>query len=140
MSAKPPFHVRREQWHLAWDSAVAPVLTAWPRRRRQVRRARRLQRPDDGRVDDGRTSPRSTSSTCDQVAGPIYVDGAEPGDTLQVELLSFEPGDWGWTANIPGFGLLADQFEDPYLRITRLDGRCRGVPARCARAAGAVLR
>ena len=24
---------------------------------------------------------------------------------------------WGWTANIPGFGLLADQFPDPKLNI-----------------------
>ena len=57
----------------------------------------------------------------DQVAGPIFVDGAEPGDTLEVELLSFEPGDWGWTANIPGFGLLADQFKDPALHLWKYD-------------------
>jgi acetamidase/formamidase len=56
----------------------------------------------------------------DQVNGPIAVEGAEPGDTLQVELLDFQPADWGWTASIPGFGLLADEFPDPALRITRL--------------------
>jgi acetamidase/formamidase len=58
----------------------------------------------------------------DQVNGPIAVDGAEPGDTLEIELLEFEPAGWGWTASIPGFGLLADDFPDPALRITRLDG------------------
>ena len=52
-------------------------------------------------------------SRVDQVAGPVCVDGAEPGDTLEVELLEFEPADWGWTASIPGFGLLADDFPDP---------------------------
>ena len=56
----------------------------------------------------------------DQVNGPIAVVGAEPGDTLQIDLLEFEPADWGWTASIPGFGLLADQFADPYLRITKV--------------------
>ena len=58
----------------------------------------------------------------DQVNGPIAVRGAAPGDTLQIDLLEFEPADWGWTASIPGFGLLADQFPDPYLRITAVPG------------------
>jgi Predicted acetamidase/formamidase len=39
------------------------------------------------------------------VSGPVYVKGAEPGDTLAVELLEFHPQGWGWTAIIPGFGL-----------------------------------
>src|SRR5262249_3007008 len=54
------------------------------------------------------------------VSGPIYVKGAEPGDTLAVELLEFEPPSWGWTAIIPGFGLLADEFTDPWLRIAQV--------------------
>jgi acetamidase/formamidase len=56
----------------------------------------------------------------DQVTGPVEVDGAEPGDTLQVDLLDFTPADWGWTASIPGFGLLAEDFPDGFLKITRL--------------------
>jgi acetamidase/formamidase len=60
----------------------------------------------------------------DQVAGPIAVEGARPGDTLEIELLEVTPADWGWTAAIPGFGLLTDEFPDAALRITRLgDGR-----------------
>ena len=58
----------------------------------------------------------------DQVNGPIAVEGAKAGDTLQVDLLDFEPADWGWTAAIPGFGLLADEFPDPALRVTRVPG------------------
>ena len=73
-------------------------------------------------------------------AGPIAVDGAEPGDTLEIELLEVVPADWGWTAAIPGFGLLTDEFPDPALRITHLAGGVRGVPAGCAHPAGAVLR
>jgi acetamidase/formamidase len=55
------------------------------------------------------------------VAGPVYIDGAEPGDAIKVTLLSFAPSGWGWTANIPGFGLLADQFKDPALHIWTYD-------------------
>jgi acetamidase/formamidase len=33
----------------------------------------------------------------------------------------FTPSGWGWTANIPGFGLLADQFTDPALHIWTYD-------------------
>jgi acetamidase/formamidase len=60
------------------------------------------------------------------VSGPVYVKGARPGDTLVVELLEFEPPSWGWTAIIPGFGLLADEFPDPWLRISEVEnGRVR---------------
>ena len=34
---------------------------------------------------------------------------------------AFEPSGWGWTANIPGFGLLADQFPEPALHIWKYD-------------------
>jgi len=49
------------------------------------------------------------------LAGPVYVQGAEPGDVLEVEFLAYEPADFGVTAVIPGFGFLADLFPDPYL-------------------------
>jgi acetamidase/formamidase len=57
------------------------------------------------------------------VAGPVHVEGAEPGDAIKVTLLHFAPSGWGWTANIPGFGLLADQFKDPALHIWKYDAR-----------------
>jgi acetamidase/formamidase len=55
------------------------------------------------------------------VTGPVYVDGAEPGDALKVTILSLKPSGWGWSAVIPGFGLLADQFEEPALHIWKYD-------------------
>jgi acetamidase/formamidase len=67
---------------------------------------------DLGRLDFNKVNP---------VAGPIYIDGAEPGDAIKVTLLEFGPSGWGWTANIPGFGLLADQFKDPALHIWKYD-------------------
>lgn len=46
------------------------------------------------------------------LTGPVFVEGAEPGDTLAVELLEIEPADWGWMAIIPHVGLLTDDFGD----------------------------
>jgi acetamidase/formamidase len=67
---------------------------------------------DLGKLDFAKVNP---------VTGPVYVDGAEPGDAIKVTLLEFGPSGWGWTANIPGFGLLADQFKDPALNIWKYD-------------------
>jgi acetamidase/formamidase len=67
---------------------------------------------DVPRLDFGKINP---------VTGPVFIDGAEPGDILKVTLLSFAPSGWGWTANIPGFGLLADEFKEPALNIWRYD-------------------
>ena len=119
MASRPSFHVRRDQWHLAWDKTVPPIATVAPG---DIVSFDALDASNGQITATSMTDSLATLAfdQVDQVAGPIYVDGAEPGDTLEVELLSFEPGDWGWTANIPGFGLLADEFPDPYLRITRL--------------------
>src|SRR5206468_13052197 len=60
------------------------------------------------------------------VAGPVYIEGAEQGDAIKVTLLSFAPSGWGWTANIPGFGLLADHCKEPALQIWKYDARTLG--------------
>jgi acetamidase/formamidase len=41
------------------------------------------------------------------LAGPIYVNGVEPGDTLVVGIEEIAVRDWGWTGTIPGFGPVA---------------------------------
>ena len=55
------------------------------------------------------------------VSGPVFIEGAEPGDVLKITLLSFTPSGWGWTANIPGFGLLAEDFKDAALHVWHYD-------------------
>lgn len=50
------------------------------------------------------------------LTGPVYVEGAQPGDTLEVEIVSLQTGDWGWTAVIPGLGLLPEDFPDSIVR------------------------
>jgi acetamidase/formamidase len=48
--------------------------------------------------------------------GPVAINGAEPGDTLSIEILDIHTQGWGWTAVLPGLGLLPDDFPDAYLR------------------------
>jgi acetamidase/formamidase len=59
------------------------------------------------------------------LTGPVYVEGAEPGDGLSVEITSLKHKGWGWNAVIPGFGLLGDDFPNAYLHHYKLTGgRC----------------
>lgn len=60
------------------------------------------------------------------LTGPVEVRGAEPGDVLEVETLELTVDPEGTTAVIPGFGLLGDRFDDPYLVRWRIaDGMAR---------------
>jgi len=112
-------HIRRDQFHLAWDRSIEPIVTV---------ASGSVVEIDALDASCGQITAASTVadiatldfSRVDQVNGPIAVEGAEPGDTLEIELLDFQPAEWGWTASIPGFGLLADDFPEPALRITRL--------------------
>src|SRR5262245_35616094 len=40
------------------------------------------------------------------LTGPIYVNGAEPGDILEVRILEIAPQPFGFTVQVPGFGFL----------------------------------
>ena len=50
-----------------------------------------------------------------------------------MSILSFTPSNWGWTAIIPGFGLLADQFPQPALHVWSLDASGPAAFGRAAR-------
>jgi acetamidase/formamidase len=54
------------------------------------------------------------------LTGPVYVEDAEPGDGLEVEIISIKHKGWGWNAVIPGFGLLGEDFPNPYLHHYKL--------------------
>ena len=57
------------------------------------------------------------------LTGPVYVEGAEPGDGLEVEIVSIKNKGWGWNAVLANFGLLADDFPTPYLHHYKLDSK-----------------
>ena len=79
-----------------------------------------VQDASGGQLGPGSTAAAIAALDFDRVnpvCGPVFVEGAQPGDTLQVEILEVAPPTSGWTALIPGFGLLADQFADPWLHV-----------------------
>ncbi|MBX9632244.1 MAG: acetamidase/formamidase family protein [Burkholderiales bacterium] len=112
--------IHSHQHHLGWNNAFAPVLRVAPGESVEFevfeasggQLSPKSTVEDVGRMDFGKVNP---------VTGPVFVDGAEPGDVLKVTLLSFKPSGWGWTANIPGFGLLADEFKAPALNLWSYD-------------------
>jgi acetamidase/formamidase len=56
---------------------------------------------------------------------PVYVEGAEPGDTLVVDVVSSSTAAGAGTGSFPDFGLLAGEFEKPYIHHYRLErGTC----------------
>jgi amidase len=54
--------------------------------------------------------------------GPVAVKGAEPGDSLVVELLEVRPSGQGFATLIPGFGQLIDQVHSPVTKVFRVEG------------------
>src|SRR5258706_13047430 len=63
-------------------------------------------------VSDKSVAPKLDLTKVNPQTGPFYVEGAEPGDTLEVHIDSIEPNrDWGWGASIPYFGLLAPEYK-----------------------------
>ncbi len=114
MSSKHTIHSKHH--HLGWDNAFASVMTVAPG-----------DSVEFGTIEASGGQLNLNSSVADvtaldfekvnPVTGPVLIDGAKPGDTLKVTIESFSPSGWGWTAIIPGFGLLADQFPDPAITI-----------------------
>jgi acetamidase/formamidase len=106
--------------HYGWDRSFSPVAQIAPGESLEFdvidasagQLCETSTVADVGRLDFAKVNP---------VTGPVFIDGAEPGDVLKVTLLSFVPSGWGWTANIPGFGLLADEFKQPALHLWRYE-------------------
>jgi acetamidase/formamidase len=112
--------LHRTLHHIGWNNANPPALRIAPGETvafETVDSSGAQLSPgstvaDLARLDFTRVNP---------VTGPVHVDGAEPGDALRIRILDMTPSGWGWTANIPGFGLLADQFPDPALHMWSYD-------------------
>jgi len=56
------------------------------------------------------------------LTGPIWIEEAEAGDVLQVDVLATRHSGWGWTSVVEGLGFLKDRFRDPYLFHWLLQG------------------
>src|SRR5579862_3106145 len=56
------------------------------------------------------------------LTGPIFVDGAEPGDVLQIDVLEVAHKGWGWSSVVAGLGFLKQRFDAPFLFHWQLEG------------------
>jgi acetamidase/formamidase len=103
-----------------WNNAIAPVLEI------DSGEGVELECADasNGQLSQASKAgdvPEMDMSIVNPVTGPVFVKGAHPGDTLQIEILELTPATWGWTAIIPNFGLLAPEFPEPWLNISQVD-------------------
>ena len=119
------------QIHHNWDNSREPVLVVEPGDVVHFE----LPMTGDGQVTESSTVDEVTWNfdTIYNLGGPVFVQGAQQGDTLEVEILELEPGPWGWTTVIPELGLLPDDFPDPYLKIFDLRNRATATVAPASR-------
>jgi acetamidase/formamidase len=110
-----------EPTHSVWDRGLEPRLRIEPGDEVQIEC-----------VDASGAQVRPGMSTADYLTidrtrihaltGPIWIDGAEPGDVLEVDVLATRHGGWGWSSVVEGLGFLKDRFREPYLFHWQLDG------------------
>ena len=120
MSKSTRHTIHRDHIHQGWNNAFPPALKIAPGETVHFetldassgKLTRTSTAADLEKLDFDRVNP---------VTGPVYIDGAKPGDALKVSVLSFRPSGWDWTGNIPGFGLLSDQFPQARLHHWNYD-------------------
>jgi len=110
-----------EPTHSVWDRALEPRL--------------RVESSDQVHFEcvdasGGQVNPAMTAEEFQRVdrtrihalTGPVWVEGAEPGDVLQIDVLATQHRGWGWSSVIEGLGFLKDRFRTPTLFHWQLDG------------------
>ncbi len=116
--------IKKDTFHYLWSKSHKPVLNIKPGDRVHF---------EVNEVNSGQISEKTTAEDLSKLdlsrlyplAGPVYVEGAEPGDALIVKVESVKPANWGWTAVIPGLGLLDQEFTNPDLFVWNLRGASR---------------
>jgi acetamidase/formamidase len=109
-----------EPTHSRWNRALAPRLTiaAGDSVQMSCLDASGGQVKPDASVEDFLAIDRGRIHA---LTGPIRIEGAEPGDVLEIQVLRVEHLGWGWSSVIPGLGFLKEQFRDPFLFHWALD-------------------
>jgi formamidase len=114
IDASKPLRAEPHTGHNRWHPDIPPVLRVDPGDRVALETRDAL---------DGQVTARSSTEDVSKVnlnvvhplTGPVYVNGAEQGDLLEVKILKVEPAPFGFTVQIPGFGFLRDEFPDPFI-------------------------
>jgi formamidase len=114
VDASRPVRDEPERCHNRWHPDIPPALTCQPGDEVVMETRDAV----DGQLsaDSSHANVTTTDRTVvHPLTGPVRVEGAEPGDVLVVEILEILPGSFGYTAQNPGFGFLADEFPEPFL-------------------------
>ena len=112
---EPDYSLSADQTHNRWSSTIKPLLKVESGSVIEVN----TEEASDQQLTAESTVEDLKNLSFDPIhplTGPVYVENAEPGDVLKVKLHEVELGSWGWTAIIPGFGFLSDEFDEPYLK------------------------
>lgn len=114
------YRISRDQTHNKFSSLIAPVLIVEDGAVIEAF----TEEAADGQIKPGMTAAEFTAmedynpDLIHPLTGPVFVEGAMPGDVLQVKLHVVETGDWGWTRIVNGI-FLEEVFE-PLLRTFEL--------------------
>jgi acetamidase/formamidase len=113
--------VNAEPTHSVWDRKLEPRL--------------RISSGDEVRFEcvdasGGQVHPGMTAAEFEAIdrtrihalTGPVWIEEAEPGDVLEIDVLATQHRGWGWSSVIPGLGFLKERFSTPYLFHWQLDG------------------
>lgn len=128
------FFISKDQAHSGFSAEDQPALRIDPGTGEQIR----FETSDCSYAESAeKNSTAHLTSLINPITGPVYVNGAEPGDTLIVDIADIELGEFGWSGYFAGSGALAGVMGDePYMRQVPIsDGQIHltdtiSVPAR----------
>ena len=116
---EPDFTITSDQTHNRFSKSIPPVVQVPDG---NIIEAFALEATGqlniNSSIEDYKNIDRDKIHT---LTGPIYIDGAEAGDVLAVELLELEPGDWGWIGLSPDFGFLPSKNQKTVFKTYKLD-------------------
>ena len=97
--------------HFHWSSANKPAMNIEPGETLLIRipDSSTMQIKDDFTTKDLK---KIDHSKIDAGVGPVYVNGAKPGDTIKVKIEKLTAGSWGWTDIVNNFGVLRNEFPE----------------------------
>lgn len=114
------YFLSREVTHNRWNKDLPPLLTMDSGETVTVETREASDRDFTIHSTMADVSNRDRSKV-HPLTGPIYVNGAEPGDVLQIDLLEYKLPDWGWTVISPPMGFLGEEFSEEVLHIWRFN-------------------
>ena len=101
MCSNCDYTIHSRHHHFGWDNTFQPAQTVAPGSTIEFE----CLDSSGGQLTAGSTVADVETldfGKINPVTGPIFVEGAEPGDALKITIESFKPSGFGWTANIPG--------------------------------------